>query len=62
MSGRHESTTGMGVGLAGSRRLMDHFEVETTPDKGTVVRFAKNLPPQVPPPEPGASSPAWCPA
>ncbi len=44
LSGRHRSSTGMGVGIIGSKRLMDTFEIDTKPGKGTTVRFSKFLP------------------
>jgi len=31
LSGRYQSKTGLGVGLVGSKRLMDRFDVETSP-------------------------------
>src|SRR5438105_8619293 len=43
LAGRHQSATGMGLGIAGTRRLMDRFVVETTP-RGTEVVFTKELP------------------
>jgi signal transduction histidine kinase len=43
LDGRFSSATGMGVGLSGTRRLMDDFEVETS-GSGTVVTFGKALP------------------
>ncbi|HEX8672180.1 MAG TPA: ATP-binding protein, partial [Longimicrobium sp.] len=43
LAGRYRSPTGMGVGLQGTRRLMDAFAVETTA-AGTVVTMAKRLP------------------
>ena len=43
MNGTYESDTGMGVGIIGSRRVMDDFAIESTP-KGTTVRMAKRLP------------------
>ena len=45
LEGRYHSPTGLGLGLAGTRRLMDRFAVETAAGKGTVVRFGKTLPP-----------------
>jgi signal transduction histidine kinase len=48
LSGKHRSATGMGVGLMGSRRLMDTFEIDTKPGKGTTVHFSKFLPPDAP--------------
>jgi serine/threonine-protein kinase RsbT len=32
---------GLGLGLPGSRRLMDDFEIESTPGKGTTVTLTK---------------------
>jgi signal transduction histidine kinase len=43
LEGRYRSETGMGMGLVGARRLMDGFELETTPGEGTVVTLAKAL-------------------
>ncbi len=43
LDGRFSSVTGMGVGLSGTRRLMDDFAVETG-GAGTVVTFGKALP------------------
>ena len=39
----HGSTTGrgLGLGLPGARRLMDDFEVESAPGRGTTVRMVK---------------------
>ena len=35
---------GMGVGLSGSRRLMDNFDINSIPGKGTTISAAKWLP------------------
>lgn len=35
---------GMGLGLPGSRRLMDEFEIESEPDQGTTIVMKKWLP------------------
>lgn len=43
LRGRYVSNTGLGLGLAGTQRLMDEFKVNTTPGKGTTVRVAKYL-------------------
>jgi signal transduction histidine kinase len=43
LEGRWRSDTGMGMGLVGTRRLMDHFRVESGPG-GTVVEFGRALP------------------
>jgi serine/threonine-protein kinase RsbT len=32
---------GLGLGLPGTRRLVDHFELQTTPGAGTTVRLVK---------------------
>jgi serine/threonine-protein kinase RsbT len=37
LSGTYKSKTGMGKGLLGARRLMDHFEVESVPGRTVVV-------------------------
>jgi len=41
LSGSYRSRTGMGKGLLGARRLVDFFEVETSPEKGTRVVLRK---------------------
>ena len=41
LSGAYKSKTGMGKGLLGARRLVDFFEVETGPDRGTRVVLRK---------------------
>jgi serine/threonine-protein kinase RsbT len=41
LSGSYKSKTGMGMGILGCRRLMDHFEVDSGRDKGTVVTLRK---------------------
>ncbi|HYE49056.1 MAG TPA: ATP-binding protein [Azospirillaceae bacterium] len=43
LEGRYRSSTGMGMGLAGARRLMDDFAIETAPGDGTRVTLAKHL-------------------
>lgn len=43
LSGSYRSTTGMGMGIVGTKRLMDEFSIETGP-AGTSVRFGKLLP------------------
>jgi signal transduction histidine kinase/CheY-like chemotaxis protein len=44
LAGRYRSSTGMGVGLTGARRLMDQFTVESAPNRGTTVALKKLLP------------------
>jgi signal transduction histidine kinase/response regulator RpfG family c-di-GMP phosphodiesterase len=40
LDGQYRSTTGMGLGILGTRRLMDHFSIESSP-RGTVVSLKK---------------------
>ncbi|HVF51066.1 MAG TPA: ATP-binding protein [Pyrinomonadaceae bacterium] len=47
MRGSYRSASGLGIGLAGTRRLMDEFEIETAPQQGTRVTVVKWLPPEV---------------
>ena len=44
LEGRHRSQTGMGLGIAGARRLMDGFHIESAPGRGTRVELGKRLP------------------
>lgn len=44
LAGTYLSATGMGIGLAGTSRLMEEFHIDSSPDKGTVVRFGKSIP------------------
>src|SRR5687768_2594760 len=48
LSGKYGSRTGMGVGITGSRKLMDRFEIETTVGAGTKVVMSKTLPATAP--------------
>jgi signal transduction histidine kinase/DNA-binding response OmpR family regulator len=43
LSGRYKSATGLGMGIVGTKRLMDDFRIETSAG-GTVVRMAKFIP------------------
>jgi signal transduction histidine kinase/CheY-like chemotaxis protein len=43
LSGQYVSATGMGIGLIGVRRLMDHFHIESM-HGGTLVELGKILP------------------
>jgi signal transduction histidine kinase len=40
----YQSRTGMGVGISGTRKLMDRFSIESVPGAGTAVTFSKFLP------------------
>ncbi|WP_245253670.1 sensor histidine kinase [Paraburkholderia sp. LEh10] len=44
LDGTYRSTTGMGRGIAGSRRLMDRCEIESAAGSGTTVSMARFLP------------------
>jgi signal transduction histidine kinase/CheY-like chemotaxis protein len=48
LDGAYKSPTGMGLGILGARRLMDQFEIHSTPGQGTVVRLKKLLPSTAP--------------
>lgn len=41
LSHTYRSRTGMGAGLKGTRRLMDSFQIESTPERGTMVVVRK---------------------
>lgn len=43
LEGRYRSDTGLGMGLIGTRRPMDEFEIDAAP-KGTAFRIAKCIP------------------
>lgn len=43
LNGTYVSQSGMGVGLAGSKRLMDFFEIETSLGEGTEIVLGKLL-------------------
>jgi signal transduction histidine kinase len=44
LDGTYRSSTGMGCGIAGSRRLMDRCEIQSSAERGTVVSMARFLP------------------
>ncbi len=48
LEGRYRSPTGMGLGILGARRLMDQFQIDSGPGKGTVVTLKKLLPRRAP--------------
>lgn len=52
LDGSYRSETGMGMGIVGTRRLMDSFEIASS-EAGTRVAMSKNLPPTAPPLTPG---------
>jgi signal transduction histidine kinase/CheY-like chemotaxis protein len=44
LAGEHRSTTGLGIGITGARRLMDDFSLKSASGSGTTVRMGKLLP------------------
>ena len=48
LEGTYQSQTGMGLGIVGARRLMDQFQIESTPGAGTTVWLKKLLPKHAP--------------
>jgi signal transduction histidine kinase/CheY-like chemotaxis protein len=48
LEGTYKSQTGMGLGILGARRLMDQFQIETVPGRGTTIWLKKLLPKRAP--------------
>jgi signal transduction histidine kinase len=44
LAGRYQSKTGMGLGIIGARRLMDHFNIATSRNEGTTLVLKKTFP------------------
>jgi signal transduction histidine kinase/CheY-like chemotaxis protein len=44
LDGQYRSKSGMGLGIIGARRLMDHFTIESKAGKGTIVEVGHDLP------------------
>ena len=44
LNGQYQSKTGMGLGIMGSRRLCDEFEIQSSPQNGTRVMLGVPLP------------------
>ncbi len=44
LDGDYRSPSGMGLGLAGARRLMDRFKINSVPGKGTIVELGQFIP------------------
>src|SRR5215208_5685105 len=44
LAGQYRSTSGMGLGIIGAKRLMDLFEIESSPARGTTVLMGKHFP------------------
>ena len=47
LSGNYQSSTGMGVGLIGAKRLMDQFFIDSS-SKGTIIKLQKLFPRNAP--------------
>jgi signal transduction histidine kinase/FixJ family two-component response regulator len=48
LQGQYKSSTGMGLGIIGARRLMDVCEIKSSRESGTRVLMKKNLPKRSP--------------
>jgi signal transduction histidine kinase/CheY-like chemotaxis protein len=48
LEGKYPSETGMGLGIIGTRQLMDRFHIESAPGRGTTVLLGKAFPPGAP--------------
>jgi signal transduction histidine kinase/CheY-like chemotaxis protein len=48
LEGRYRSSTGMGLGIIGARRLVDQCDIQTAPKQGTAVVLKKMLPHRAP--------------
>ena len=46
LNGTYKSTTGMGLGMTGARRLMDDFQIDTASGRGTTIVMRKTLSPR----------------
>ena len=44
MRGQYQSSSGLGVGLSGTRKLMDEFDIQTKTNEGTRVTLIKWMP------------------
>jgi len=44
MAGGYSTANSMGLGLSGSRRLVDEFSIDSAPGRGTRVKFVKWAP------------------
>ena len=49
LTGQFTSSTGMGLGIIGARRLMDGFDIQSDARQGTRVVLTKNLPRRIAP-------------
>jgi signal transduction histidine kinase len=44
LDGTYRSSTGLGLGIVGTQRLVDAFSIEAAPGQGTVVEMRKQIP------------------
>jgi signal transduction histidine kinase/CheY-like chemotaxis protein len=49
LDGQYRSKSGMGLGILGARRLMDHFKIASEAGKGTTVEIGHDLSQRAPP-------------
>ncbi len=49
LDGSYSSSTGLGLGIVGARRLMDRFQIASTQEGGITVILGKELPAHAPP-------------
>jgi signal transduction histidine kinase/CheY-like chemotaxis protein len=49
LMGNYTSPTGMGLGITGAQRLMDSFDIQSSPGSGTRVLLSKRLPKRIVP-------------
>ena len=47
LDGRYVSSTGLGLGIQGAKRLMDRFSIDSAQGAGATVSMAKNFPHQI---------------
>jgi serine/threonine-protein kinase RsbT len=43
LAGGHSTSKGLGLGLSGSKKLMDEFEIESVVGAGTIIKATKRL-------------------
>ncbi len=43
LAGGYTTSQGMGLGISGSKRLMDEFDIQSTMGKGTIIKAVKWL-------------------
>ena len=43
LAGGHSTSKGLGLGISGSKRIMDEFTIQSEADKGTIITAVKWL-------------------